>query len=370
MRRKRLAVLTNMLTPHRLAVYRKLGDAFETLILHGGNEANRNWQLDIPENLKTKKVWTYQITGRKQIGVGGVLDTTYIHLNLGLLWSLPSFRPDVIITHEMGLRTVLALLYGKLMRVPVWVWWGGTLHSERNITAGRSRLRRWMVRHVRRWISYGVSTTEYLESIGARREEILEVQNAVPQENFTEAPKEAGNWFADRPRPVLLCVGQLIRRKGVDLLIEACARATARGAEFSLVLVGKGQEQETLRLLAETRGLKHLEILPNQSQATLNAMFRAADVFVFPTLEDIWGLVVNEAMWAGLPVVCSQYAGCAEELVAKESIFDPLSEASFDAVLARALAGKVARPDKARLLTWQQVGDLLVESLESGHPVR
>lgn len=367
---KRLAILVNVIGPYRVPVYARLAEAFRTLVLHGGDEPNRTWTVELPPTLETRHVFSLKFPVRKRTGVSGVSDTTYVHLNLGLGPWLLSFRPDVIVSNEMGIRTVIALLYGKLMRVPVWVWWGGTLHSERNITESRRRLRRWMVRHVRRWISYGVSTTEYLESIGARREEILEIQNCVPQENFTEAPKEPGNWFADRPRPVLLCVGQLIRRKGVDLLIEACARATARGAEFSLVLVGKGQEQEALRLLAETRGLKHVEILPNQSQATLNAMFRAADVFVFPTLEDIWGLVVNEAMWAGLPVVCSQYAGCAEELVEKESIFDPLSEASFDAVLARALAGTVARPDKARLLTWQQVGDLLVESLESGHPVR
>lgn len=370
MTKKRLAILTNMLTPYRLAAYRKLGDAFETTIFHGGTEPNRSWSLQIPQNLKAERVWTYQIEIRKRTGVAGVTDTNYVHLNLGLLWCLPQYRPDVVVTHEMGIRTALAILYGKLMRVPVWVWWGGTLHSERNITSGRRWLRRWMVRHVRRWISYGATTTEYLESIGARREEILQIQNCVPQETFQVEVAEAGERFTAHPRPVILSVGQLIQRKGLDKLIEACGRAAARGAEFRLVLVGKGPEEEALREKARACGLRHFEILPNQSQPVLNEIYRAADVFVFPTLEDVWGLVVNEAMWVGTPVLCSKYAGCAPELLPETCIFDPASAESFDAALELALAGKVPSPDRSRLRTWQQVGELLCASLESGTPVR
>ena len=361
MTKKRLAILTNMLTPYRLAAYRKLADAFDTAIFHGGTEPNRSWNLEIPPSLKERKVWTYQIVLRKKTGAG-IRDTNYVHLNLGLLWSLPRFRPNVVVTHEMGLRTMLAVLYGKLAGVPVWVWWGGTLHSERNITLGRRRLRR--------WISYGATSTEYLESIGARREEILQIQNCVPQETFQVEPGEPGKWSADRSRPVLLSVGQLIQRKGLDKLIEACGRAAVGGAEFSLVLVGKGPEEESLRRKARECGLRHFEILPNQSQPVLNEIYRASDVFVFPTFEDVWGLVVNEAMWAGTPVLCSKYAGCASELLPESCIFDPASAESFDAALVLALAGSVSPPDRSRLLTWQQVGELLSTSLASGTPAR
>lgn len=369
-KKKKLAILTNLVAPYRLPIYRMLAEHFDTLVLHGGTEANREWSLDIPEHLKVKKVWTYQVLGKKKIGVDGVSDTTYLHLNLGLLWSLPQFKPDVIVTNEMGVRTLVALLYGKLMRVPVWVWWGGTLHSERNITSSRKRLRARMARHIQRWISYGQTSTEYLVSIGARRDEILQIQNCVPQETFVAKPDAAEHWFEDDPGPVLLCVGQLIRRKGVDKLIEACGRAAARGHEFTLVLVGNGPERALLEHLASVRGVKNFRILPNQNQKTLNAIYRAADLFVLPTLEDNWGLVVNEAMWAGLPVLCSEYAGCAPELLPAESIFDPMSETSFDEALERGLRGAVARPLAERLLTWQEVGGLIAESLESGKPVR
>ncbi len=152
---------------------------------------------------------------------------------------------DVIVSGEMGLRTLLALLYGKLTRTPVWVWWGGTLHSERNITRSRARLRQWLARHVQRWISYGASTTEYLESLGVERERILQIQNCVLQETFqSEDVSDDGKLLRSHVRPVILSVGQLLQRKGLDKLIEACGRLAARGVLFSLVLVGQGPEKE------------------------------------------------------------------------------------------------------------------------------
>ena len=264
----------------------------------------------------------------------------------------------------------MALVYGKLAGVPVWVWWGGTLHSERNITKGRARLRRFLVRHIKRWVSYGATTTEYLESIGVERSEILQIQNCVPQETFLVEPTNPSDLFKDMPRPVILTVGQLVPRKGLDKLIEACSRLAARGRKFTLVIVGQGPERERLIELAQRNWGGNFVILPNQSQAALNEIYRAADVFVFPTMEDIWGLVVNEAMWAGTPVLCSKYAGCAPELLPELNIFDPLSQESFDAALDKVFEGTVIPPDCSRLKTWQEVSETLSRSLDAGFPVR
>ena len=59
------------------------------------------------------------------------------------------------------------------------------------------------------------------------------------------------------------------------------------------------------------------------------ATYRSADVLIFPTLEDVWGLVANEAELCGLPVLCSKYAGCAKEIFTAESIFDPMDTSDF-----------------------------------------
>src|SRR5580658_8855646 len=151
-KKKKLAVLANVIAPYRVPILASLADSFDTLILHGGTEPNRTWNVELPQALKSRRVFTLQIPLRKKTGTPGISDTTYLHLNIGLVWWLLRFRPDVILSYEMGLRTVIAVIYGKLARVPVWVWWGGTLHSERNISIARKCFRRFLVRWIDRWL--------------------------------------------------------------------------------------------------------------------------------------------------------------------------------------------------------------------------
>ena len=366
--RTRLAILVNTMAPYRLPIYTALAESFETVVLHGGGEANRSWKVDVPPSLNTRRVWTIQIPINKQTGVTGVWDTQYVHLNLGLLWWLPRLRPHTILTNELGLRTLIAVLYGRVAWVPVWVQWEGTLHSERNVGGFKKLWRRWLASCIQRWISYGASSTEYLLSIGAQKSQVLQVQNCVPQENFLKQPSTAlGQWFHDAPKPVILSVGQLIARKGLKKLIEACGRLAACGHVFTLVLVGDGPERDQLTAHADAVGLKQFQMLPNQSQEALNGIYRAADVFILPTLEDVWGLVVSEALWAGLPVLCSKYAGCAEVLP-EENIFDPVSDASFDQALGRIFQGGVTAADSSLLLTWQEVSETTRRSIVQGSP--
>ena len=360
-RRTKLAVLVNTIAPYRLPIYAALADSFDTLVLHGGNEANRFWTLKLPPALETRQVWTLQIPVKKQTGVAGVWDTQYMHLNLGLLWWLPWFAPDAILTNELGLRTLVALLYGRLAGVPVWVQWEGSLHSERHVSGFKRWVRGKFARHVRHWISYGACSSEYLASVGASPEQILEVQNCVPHETFSVEGKR--RWFEGEPGPIILSVGQLIPRKGFDRLIAACGRASARGIPLTLVLVGKGPERDRLIEQAAQAGLKNFHVLPNQSQEALNEIYRSADVFVLPSMEDVWGLVVSEALWAGLPVLCSQYAGAAE-MLPQENIFDPVSDPSFDFALQKVWDGRVAAASRERLQTWQEVSGGIRNAIE------
>src|ERR1700722_2350404 len=74
-------------------------------------------------------------------------------------------------------------------------------------------------------------------------------------------------------------------------------------------------------------------------------------------------------MWAGLPILCSKYAGCASELLPDSNIFDPMSPESFDRALARVLDNSISPVDCSSLLTWQEVSALICRSLASGMPV-
>lgn len=361
-RETRLALLTNFVAPYRLPLFSYLADQFDLLVLHGGKEANRDSWSNLEEPLSNAKVvraWGWQMRHAKKVN-GEVFDQKFIHITPGLVWHLLLFRPDAILSGEMGFRSVVALAYGALFRKPVWIWWEGTLRSERKVDLLRRVIRKAFVLCANHWISFGETSTEHLLSLGVRRDRILQLQNAVDEERF-RAPVEPA-WTIE-PRPVVLYVGQLIERKGVKLLLDAAATVQQNGVEFSLLLVGSGRDKETLQHRANALNLKNVHFLTAQPAERMPAVYRSADLMVLPTLEDVWGLVANEAILSGIPILCSKYAGCAAELFGPEHLFAPDDPHEFSQKLETAVSGGLSKADPARLKTTQQLGDELVQEL-------
>jgi glycosyltransferase involved in cell wall biosynthesis len=360
--KRKLALLLNIIAPARLRLYSVLAEHFDLLILHGGTEANRDsWQgleKAIP-NAQVVRAWGLQLHHAKKVN-GEVFDEKFIHVTPGFAWHLLRFRPEVVISNEMGLRTLTALAYRTLFRKPVWVWWGGTAHTERKIGLLRRIIRKVVTLWTHHWISYGRTSTEYLLQLGVQRERILESQNAVDEDRF-QAPAEPA--WAIEPRPVVLHAGQLIERKGLGALLNAAATLQREGCEFSLLLVGSGREKQALEQRVAALGLKNVHFRPAQTPDKMPSVYRSADVLVFPTLEDVWGLVANEAILSGVPVLCSKYAGCAPELFAPENIFSPDDPKEFAQKLRQAISGRLPKTDPARLKTTEVLGGELVKEL-------
>jgi glycosyltransferase involved in cell wall biosynthesis len=361
-RKRKLALLTNMIAPYRLPLYSALADQFDLLLLHGGKEANRDsWSSLEGAFLKARVVraWGWQIRHAKKVH-GELFDEKFIHVTPGFLWHLLRFQPDAIISSEMGFRSMIAVAYGTVFRKPVWIWWGGTLHSERDVGTLRKVLRKAFSLWADRWVTYGQTSTEYLLSLGVKRDRILQSQNVIDEERFKADVEPA--WVI-QPRPVVLYVGQFIERKGVKSLLYAAAILQRNGCEFSLLIVGSGPDKEALEHRAQALGLTNVHFRPMQPPDKMPSVYRSADIMVFPTLEDVWGFVANEAILAGIPVLCSKYAGCAPELFAPEHIFSPEDLKEFSEKLGAAISGGLSRVDPGRLKTTQQLSCELVEEL-------
>jgi glycosyltransferase involved in cell wall biosynthesis len=366
-RKSKVALLLNIIAPARISFYSLLANHFDLMLLHGGEEANRTTWSGLERvlpNARVVRAWGWQIHHAKKLH-GEVFDEKFIHITPGFLWHLLRFQPDAVITNEMGLRSVIALLYGSVFRKPVWIWWGGTLHSERNVGPLRKILRKVISKWADRWISYGQTSTEYLEHLGVERNRILQSQNAIDEEQFQTDAEPA---WKIQPRPVVLCTGQLIERKGITLLLDSAAKVQHLGYDFSLLLVGSGREKEALQRRVEDLGLKNVEFRPAQTPEKMPSVYRSADLMVFPTLEDVWGLVANEAVLSGIPVLCSKYAGCAPELFPPENIFSPDDQSEFARKLLLAVSGQLSKTDPARLKSTRQLGLELVQELNSVLP--
>ena len=107
-----------------------------------------------------------------------------------------------------------------------------------------------------------------------------------------------------------LFVGRLLKDKGLDHLLGAFATVQKQYAgETSLLLVGDGPEEARLRRASLERGLRRVIFAGFQQKSELPRYYAASDVFVFPTLGDPYGIVVDEAMVCSLPVISTSSAG-------------------------------------------------------------
>lgn len=130
----------------------------------------------------------------------------------------------------------------------------------------------------------------------------------------------------DPNRPVILFASKLQPRKGAADLLEAYRRLcntdtdTDTGTEATLpylVLVGDGEERTRLQRLCEDAGLDGVRFAGFRNQTELPRFFALADLFVLPSRHEPWGLIVNEAMAAGCPVIVSSQVGAAPDLVSE-----------------------------------------------------
>ena len=359
----KVALLLNIIAPSRIRLYSLLADHFDLLILHGGTEANRdswsNLDRQLP-NAHVVRAWGWQMRYAKKMD-GEVFDEKFIHITPGFASGLLRFRPQAVITNEMGIRTLIALAYGTLFRKPVWVWWGGTLHTERANGRLRNAIRQIIRRWAKHWISYGQTSTEYLIHLGVPRERILESQNTIDEQEFQ---RDAEPLWSVTPRPVVLFTGQFIERKGLGSLLDAAAAVQRQGLEFSLLLVGNGRDKQALEDKAKSLALKNVQFRPAQIPDKMPSVYRSGDVLIFPTREDVWGLVANEAILSGVPVLCSKYAGCAPELFPPEDIFDPENAEEFARKLQNIVAGKLPKLDPSRIRTIADVANRIILGVE------
>lgn len=339
----RLALLTNIVPPYRVPVFNALAtspDCELTVLTFARTEANRNWSgHDEGFRFERRVLPGLHLRGRRPDRV--------VHLNAGLGLQLARLRPEVLvvggfdqpalleamaIAHPMGIRTVL---------------WSGA----HGLASAGSRLmrpvKRWAVQRADAFVAYGTSAAEHLVELGADPSLIITSRNAVDVAAFRREPHQADaakirEGLHAAGRVIVLFVGQLIARKGVDSLIEAVGKVS----NAHLVLVGSGPDRAGLEALADRCCPGRATFLGSVPYARLPAHYAAADVFVMPSRAEVWGLVLNEAMAAGLPVVSGRRAGATRDLVvAGQTGFsiDPDEIEEFAGCLTRLVEDPVLR---------------------------
>jgi glycosyltransferase involved in cell wall biosynthesis len=283
----------------------------------------------LEDTLKVEVVGEFKVIeiDRDENGYGD----NFTYLSPKIIGNLLRFRPQVIFSSSFGVWTILALLLMPLLRWRVIIAYEGSSPGvDYRHSAARLFVRRLMVGMAAACITNSRAGGEYLIDILSADKARVFVQpyeipdeHTLPGHNPVATPKS----IEGQQRPIFLFVGHLIPRKGLPLLLQACATLQTRGYEnYTLQIVGNGEQQSELETFCREHALTdRIEWVGRVPFDRIGTYFHHADVFILPTMEDTWGVVTLEAMLLGKPILCSTGAGTAELVVPGENgyVFAP-----------------------------------------------
>lgn len=313
-------IIESVMTPFELARFNVINNKLDNnlfVFFQNQLDINRHWQLNTGDVR-----FQYKILPDIPIRMGRT-DLFTLHLNYSIYSELMRIDPDVVISCGWdSLAAYLSYAYCKKYRKKYILWAGSTINEPSWRRAISKPLVRFLVRNSDACIAYGTRAKEYLTSTGANENKIFIGWNSIDNSHF-EVKSRISDHEKSRlkaqlkinTRQVVLFVGQLIERKGIHDLFDAFSLLKKRTADVTLLVVGSGKEGPALNKRISEEGISDVVFSGFIDYNQLPKYFGLSDVFVLPSSEEVWGLVINEAMACGLPVITTDKVGASVDLV-------------------------------------------------------
>lgn len=291
--------------------------------------------------------------------------------------ALEACRPEVVFVHGWFERSALA--------AAAWCRKTGTPSVIMSETTAHDFDRSWWKETVKRRVVNtfqaglvgGSAHAAYLEALGIPRARVFTGYDVVDNAHFTQgadaarADAEALRARLGLPRHYFLASNRFIQKKNLPRLVHAYAdyRAATDDAPWDLVLLGDGPcRPDVEQAIAEADVADAVHLAGFKQYDELPAYYGLADAFVHASTTEQWGLVVNEAMASGLPVIVSERCGCAPDLVSdgfNGFTFDPYNKDQLATRLKR-MAEHPERRDKMAQASRTHIADWGPEAFGEG----
>jgi glycosyltransferase involved in cell wall biosynthesis len=267
---------------------------------------------------------------------------TFGNVRAHMNWPLPDFaEADVVVLSSYSSFTGQLLMRSKL-RGRRWLYWGEQMRPQRAL------------KHiVQTRLAAPLAKATGIVAIGSAADR--DYRNRFPHVEHHSIPYHCDltkfmsiqrNSDVQSPMTFLFC-GQMIERKAVDVLLLAFDRLISIGMEARLLLVGREAELPTFMELVGAKTKAKIQYEGFQAPESLPRYFAQADVFVLPSRHDGWGVVVNQALAAGLPIVVSNAVGAGLDYVEDGTNGVRVAAGSVDE-LYKAMKSLIANPGMAR----------------------
>lgn len=282
--------ITNVPAPYRVAFFNQLGKQCELTVAFEGHESterNKKWKANMAESFSP-------------VYLKGIRTAADKFLCPGIVKLLRQKWDAIILAGYSTPTLILAIKYLYGHKIPFGIEAdGGFVPAEESKV--KYLLKKALISSADYWFSSSRFTTDYLVHYGAKKEKCFLFPFSSLSNDDINCAKTDWSHIKSNKKPTVLFVGQIVYRKGYDLLLEVAKRLD--DVEF----VFAGGECES--------SLDNVHFVGFKTKKELAEYYSNADIFVLPTREDIWGLVINEAMSFGLPVITTDRCIAGLELV-------------------------------------------------------
>ena len=315
---QRMVLITEIISPYRIPVLNALahqsGSGLHVIFLAETDDRLRAWRV-----YKQEIRFSYEVLPSMRFSVTG----HKILVNRRLWSALEQASPEVVVCGGYNYPASWeALWWARRRRARFVLWTESNRYDHRSRRIWVEGLKQYFLRRCDAFVVPGKASLSYLQDFGVSEQNIFTAPNAVDTFYFATASEAARLHEQSHrrrlglPERFLLYAGRLVPEKGVLDLLEAYARLdVSLRAKLGLVFVGDGVAHNDL--VARSQSISPGRVcFPGFAQREdLAVYYSLADVLVLPTHSDTWGLVVNEAMVCGLPIIVTSVAGCAPDLV-------------------------------------------------------
>lgn len=344
---RRLVILTEIISPYRIPLFNALaqcaGVDLHVIFLAETDPVLRQWRV-----YKDEIRFSYEVLPSWRPRVGGYNAL----LNRGVGRALRAAVPDAILCGGYNYAASWqALVWARTKNISFLLWSESHSHETRRVRPLVEFLKDEFLHRCTGFVVPGRLALEYLVDHKIKEDVIFTAPNAVDNDLFAGCAEEARKNASVRrqelnlPDRYFLFAGRLVREKGVFELLSAYAKLNEQvRQQVGLVFAGDGACRQELeeRAASISPGVVRFAGFAHREQ--LAKYYALAEMLILPTYSDTWGLVVNEAMACGLPVVLSRAAGCSADLVRENwnGLLIPPKEVS---PLAAAMESLASQPD-------------------------
>lgn len=307
---KKVLFIANIPSPYRVDFFSELGKEIDLTVWVENKKVDyRQWKYDVKNKSFKCKIFNFK-------------ENKFLKNTINVIKEFRKEKYDMYIVGGYSTSIgIISIAYLKLTGKKF------VLNADGGFIKKDSKknyiIKKMFISSANYWLSSGENCTNYLEHYGAKKERIFEYPFASVDytyddlldldKNDIEVIKNNNN-LNDI---VILSVGSFINRKGMDMLIKSYEQIQTKysNIQISLLLIGGGELKEKYSYYIKKNEINNVNIIDFMDKEELIKYYKISDIFVLPTREDIWGLVVNEAMSFGLPIIGSSKAGASHDLM-------------------------------------------------------